>query len=725
MRLSVPPFVQLEQPHSESHRRNVEYAKLLEKFRQNPTLTNRNALQSFADEQGFNYFLPVDETTFPEDRQPAPGIQALYGFRFHPLADTLRKWTDIPKTGYNPLKFIYELVTTMFCTYLAILVNYCRPAGDADAIFENFNQETAPVEPINPERLTVIMRLIHFFFRIKPTSPVAFPDLRFYRWTLTTASDYHARHSDDYKRDSANYWDHLRKHDNLEERFDYSERPLSKGYFFNTFLLTCRTIVHNIKYYGFPFKTDLDIDDPDVLQKSRFWFMKYPTMMFVRSQISKIDKLKVRPVYNVPMLFLFLEAMITLALMAQCRKPENCLLWGYETIRGGMQELNRVALDFTVYMMLDWSRFDQLAPYEVVYHFWCTYLPQIIRVDRGWMPTEFYSSAEHKVNFDLKDKNYADTPKYARFRSKLSGLYAPQVIMFSFIMYNLLSFLWFWYVNMVYVTPDGFGFVRLLAGVCSGLFMTQISDSFINAFLIIDAMLSFGFTEDEIRLIRMFIQGDDNILYFLGDFERVFAFYEWLPQYSLDRWHMIISVDKSSITRLRQRIEVLGYKNMNGMPHRDTSKLVATLAYPERYVTGPKWPIIMMSRAIGIAYANAGHSREVHDLCQRAYKHARKLSGLTHDELKSVEIDYGRLGMFEIFSVMIDEYESIVVTNLSVFPDFYDIRNNLRFWHGPHTVYPMWPRHFLDDLSTIQDEDELITLHDVMQSGGFTIRKHF
>lgn len=430
--------------------------------------------------------------------------------------------------------------------------------------------------------------------------------------------------------------------------------------------------------------------------------------------------------YNVPMLFLFLEAMLTLPLMAQCRLPENCLLWGYETIRGGMQELNRLARDYSVFIMIDWSRFDQLAPFTIIYHFWCTYLPQIIRVDRGWMPIDRYGSDMHIRTFASRHGNYMKSnPKYSKFATSLIGKFAPHVLVFSFVVYNLISFLWMWFVRMVYVTPDGFGYQRTLAGVCSGLFMTQILDSFVNLFLFIDALLEFGFTEDEIRQIRLFIQGDDNIAYLDLDFQRVFDFYEWLPDYALKRWHMIVSVDKSSITRRRSKIEVLGYRNLHGMPVRDVSKLVATLAYPERYVTGPKWPIIMMSRAIGIAYANAGHDFQVHKLCEAAYWRARKSSGLTEDELRNIPIEYKRLGMFEIFSVMIEEIDELVVRDLSRFPDYYDIRANLYHWHGPHSVYPMWPSHFLDDLSSIQDPDAVVTLYDVMISGGLQFERHF
>nr|WNH24515.1 RNA-dependent RNA polymerase [Heterobasidion partitivirus 7] len=720
-----PPIVEQLANPPQPEDKHVQYAKLLDIYRANPSYYNQQQLKEYTELYGFNYFVPVPETDFPPERKPSNGLFALENFRFHVLPSFTR-FRDIPRTGYNPLSFITYILHRMFPQLLNILDDYCRPAGNIDAIFENFNQEVTPVEDCDPTRLIHIMTLIHFFMQIIPFSPIAFPDLRFYKWSLTTSADYHCHHSQDMKRESKSYWQYLKDHFMLEERFDYSERPRSKGFFFNSVLLASRTIIHNIKYYGTPFKPTKGQDEPSRLSKLAYWFMKYPTVLYVRSQISKISKLKIRPVYNAPFLFILLEAMVTLPLMAMCRLPGNCILWGFETIRGGMQELNRLSFDFTTFIMIDWSRFDQLAPFAIIYHFWCTFLPQLIRVDRGYMPQGEYTTSRHKSAFTAKhDNHFEHNPKYHSFATRLLTKYPPHVIMFTFVIFNILSFIWLWYAKMVFVTPDGYGFIRLLAGVPSGIFMTQILDSFVNLFLFIDGLLEFGFSLDEIRLIRLFIQGDDNIAFFIGDFERIFAFYEWFPAYALKRWHMIISVDKSSITRLRKKIEVLGYTNNNGMPSRDLKKLVATLAYPERYVTGPQWSVIQMSRAIGIAYANAAHDSSVHDLCRRAYNDARKHSGLSHDELKSIKIEYQKLGFYEIFSVNLEELQSILVQDLSQFPDYYDIRSNLRYWHGPHSVYPMWPSHFDDPLSSIQEPDDLITLHTVLSHAGVTFDRNY
>jgi hypothetical protein len=716
-----------------------DYAPLLEAYIVNPTTSNLHKVSDYVKTNGFTYVQPVVPEDPPEIRKPNTGIHFISDYRFH-INPVFHRFLSLPPTGMNPLFFITNILQTMFMTFLSIVTEYCRPAGSADAIFDNFNQPVTPVDDPSPERLAAIMLLIHHFMQIMPYSPITFPDLRFYKWPLVTSADYHCKFSLTLRAESARYWQYLKDTFRLENRFDYSPRVNSKGYFYNSVLLSCRSIIHNIKYTGLPFPTNENDDRISVAAKLRYWFMKYPTQLFVRSQISKTTKLKVRPVYNAPFLFILLEAMLTLPLMAMCRLPQNCLLWGYETIRGGMQELNRIAHSYTTFIMIDWSRFDQLAPFAIIYHFYATFLPQLIRVDQGYMPYGEYSD-KYRQYFERKADSFPkDSKKYREYAQSTSSKYGKHIIMFSFLIFNLLSFLWLWYVSMVFVTPDGYGYIRLLAGVPSGIFMTQILDSFVNLFLFVDGLLEFGFSSDEIKLIRLFIQGDDNIAFFIGDFERIFAFYEWFPAYAYERWHMIISIDKSSITRLRNNIEVLGYINRNGMPSRDVQKLVATLAYPERYILatvvenedgtqtttyGPEYYQVQMSRAIGIAYANAGHDESVHDLCRKAYLKARKLSKLTEEELRNTEIDYRKLGFYEIFSVSIAELKDILVQDLSSFPDFYAIRTNLRFWHGPHTVKPMWPNHFDDDLSSLRKPEELVTLYDVMVSSGHVIPKHF
>ncbi|AAL79540.1 putative RNA dependent RNA polymerase [Heterobasidion partitivirus P] len=720
----IPPVVSDVNFDTESFQPHEKYRELLETYRLSSTDGNLKAIQDFVSEYDFQYFMPTGIETLPDNRVPAPGIRALPQFRFHPVA-ALNRFRSIPRTGFNALWTIVNLLATSFMSYVYVISDYCRPAGNIDAIFENFNQAVSPVKDVTSQRLNEIMILIFHFLPIVPHPPVNFPDLRFYKWSLVTSADYHAHHSSDMQNESTRYWTHLRDTSQLEDRFDYSKNPRSKGFFFNSLLLRCRRIVHNIKYTGWPIPHDPSESKTSFLQRMLYWTLMNPTVMYVRSQISKITKLKVRPVYNAPMLFLMLEAMLTLGLMAQCRKPDNCILWSYETIRGGMHELHRISTEFNVFMGFDYSRFDQLAPFTIIYHFWATFIPMIIRVDRGYQQSTIYTKDQYAYDFEKKYDNLDKSePKFQEFAKKSNNLFPKHVVAFSFVIFNILSFIWWWYVFMVFITPDGYGYVRLLAGVPSGIFMTQILDSFVNLFIFVDALLEFGFSIDQIKCFRLFIQGDDNLVFYLGDLTRIFDFYEWYPEYALDRWHMIVSPDKSWITRLRTKIEVLGYTNANGMPHRDVSKLIATLAYPERTILDKNRYPILMSRAIGIAYANAGHDHAVHQLCYHAYLDARKKSNLSASELKEIIIPYQKLGFYEIFSVNIEELFPTLVRNLDRFPTFYEIRDNLSKWHGPHDIYPMWPLQFTDRPDFINPDETPITLYDFMTKINLHIPLH-
>jgi hypothetical protein len=75
---------------------------------------------------------------------------------------------------------------------------------------------------------------------------------------------------------------------------------------------------------------------------------------------------------------------------------------------------------------------------------------------------------------------------------------------------NLLRFHHLMYNNMTYLSADGYTYQRQHAGIPSGLFLTQYLDSFGNLFLIIDSMIEFGLTDEEILNLRLLVLGDDN-----------------------------------------------------------------------------------------------------------------------------------------------------------------------------------------------------------------------
>jgi hypothetical protein len=237
---------------------------------------------------------------------------------------------------------------------------------------------------------------------------------------------------------------------------------------------------------------------------------------------------------------------------------------------------------------------------------------------------------------------------------------------------------------MVFVTADGYAYVRRFCGVPSGLFNTQYLDSFGNLFLIIDGLLEFGFTPDEILLIMFFIMGDDNCGFTHWQIGKLHQFTSFFEEYAKTRYNMVLSKTKSIITCYRDRIETLSYRNNNGMPIRPLGKLVAQLCYPERG-TKDKY---MSARAIGIAYAAAGMNPTFHEFCHDIY-----LSFLPYaapiDEHTLPKITPYLPGAFKAF----DSIEEII--NFTRFPNLTEVRDAYKRWQGPLDFDKKWlPAHF-------------------------------
>ena len=146
------------------------------------------------------------------------------------------------------------------------------------------------------------------------------------------------------------------------------------------------------------------------------------------------------------------------------------LLYGLETFRGANSYLDAVAQDYKTYFTVDWPTFDQLMPRCITDVYYQRFLPRLICTSHSYQPTY-----EVLSNPDLNPTK------------------------FTAMMRNLLSFLHTWFNNLTFDSTQGYAYRRQLAGILSGLFNTQYIDSFCNLFVVIDAMIEYGFTDDEIR----------------------------------------------------------------------------------------------------------------------------------------------------------------------------------------------------------------------------------
>jgi hypothetical protein len=256
--------------------------------------------------------------------------------------------------------------------------------------------------------------------------------------------------------------------------------------------------------------------------------------------------------------------------------------------------------------------------------------------------------------------------------------------MFSRI-FNIICFLRLWYFNCVFVTADGFAYIRRFAGIASGMLNTQYLDSYCNLFLMVHALLHFGATETEIYQFMIFVMGDDNVILSHWPLDRLQAFLNFFEKHALERFGMVLSRQKSIITQIRTRIEMLGYVCNGGQPNRPLAKLVAQLCYPEH---GPQ-DKYMSSRAIGMAWAAAGMDLTFHNFCKDVFHtflpYAEPLTPETQ-----AKISKHLPGMFKMLD-SIDEFIS-----LESFPDIHTVRLRFRTWQGELDNDKKWsPAHFL------------------------------
>lgn len=259
---------------------------------------------------------------------------------------------------------------------------------------------------------------------------------------------------------------------------------------------------------------------------------------------------------------------------------------------------------------------------------------------------------------------------------------------------NLLRFLHQWYNDMTFLSQDGFAYKRTCAGVPSGLMLTQYIDSFVNLFVIIDAMLEFGFSELEILDFKFLILGDDNTGMTNINIDKIQQFVSFYEEYLLSRWNMKISEAKSVITTLRSKIVTLSYECNFGHPKKDINKLIAQLCYPERKFK----PQYQSYRAIGFAYAACGHDDKFHNFCEDIYyTYKYCMAPLSNDIAKYLP------GQFTYLE------DNFNLKLFATFPTISEVRDQTSKFAGSLSFSPKWkdchfkndPDHYYSDALTI------------------------
>jgi hypothetical protein len=625
--------------------RDIE-AQLLSDYHDNyeSRLTGRIERLSRSSEP-FEFYQTRPDPISP-DRISHPGIQTL-PYQFHSFGSSeSQEALQLSEERYilPPLKFLLDV---RYPQFLPAVNAFTRPTETVSRTFEDFNKEQIEYPPVPPDLARRIVTLITFLLNAKPFRPLHWIDTFFIKLPLATGASYFHRYSHD---------------QNIHARYshpsEYESKTTSNGYFFNSFSEYSRTIVHHIKEFALPFDPT-NLSPSQILEHSQRFILSHATMLFTRSQISKIlGPFKVRPVYAVDRLFIHLEAMITHPLHLLGRSLDSSLMYSIETIRGGCSYVDLLARNFSSYLCLDWSSYDQRVPWTIVETFFTLFLPSLIIINDGYAPTSEY-------------------PSYP-------GL-SPDMLASR--IFNILTFLRIWYYNMVFVLASGHSYVRKFCGIASGMLNTQYLDSYCNLFIMIHALFHFGCTDSEILEICFLVMGDDNVLLTDWSIVRLQEFLDFIVEHALSRFGMVVSPQKTIITRIRTRIEMLGYITNGGLPLRLIDKLVAQLVFPEH---GPKLRT-MSSRAIGMAWAAAGSSPMFHRFCYDVY-----LTFLPYQESSS-DASNARHAL-PGYLAFVSYYGIDPEISFSTFPSINAVRDKFQHIQGVLPYAHKWsPAHFLVD----------------------------
>jgi hypothetical protein len=330
------------------------------------------------------------------------------------------------------------------------------------------------------------------------------------------------------------------------------------------------------------------------------------------------------------------------------------MLWGYETITGGWLRLNAALFSrFAVhsFLTLDWKRFDKRAYFSVIKRIMLG-VRQYLDFSNGYLPT----------------KDYPDTDKTWNHEKAIR-----------------LERLWLWTLENLFnapiVLPDGSMYVRHFAGIPSGLFITQLLDSWYNYTMLATILSVLGFDP---RACIIKVQGDDsivrlNVLIPPEDHDSFLLKMQELADYY---FKAVISIEKSEVRNALNGCEVLSYRHKNGLPYRDEIAMLAQFYHTKARNPNPS---ITMAQAVGFAYASCGNNERVLLVLQDVYEY-----------YAAQGYEPNRAGVSLVFGNSPDL--EIPYLDLSHFPDKSEIKRFLLsgVYHNEETRKKTWPLgHFL------------------------------
>ncbi|BCY26962.1 RNA dependent RNA polymerase [Rhizoctonia oryzae-sativae partitivirus 6] len=457
-----------------------------------------------------------------------------------------------------------------------IINGYHHPQATLQFMVEALRKGDLPdhVIPKDEHFLAAFTRAAELFRPPELIRPVHFADLRMYKW------NWHPNVEEPFYSDV----ELIRAVSMAAEAGLLPDARMSFGNLRNVVFIKTRTYLHQIKRRA--------IRNPGTLWP--------PMKIHVKPALTKTDETKVRIIYGVSKMHVLAQAMFLWPLFNYyINSDDDPLLWGFETILGGMQKLHLQMsiphLYFQTFVTVDWSGFDLRSIFSLqreVFDVWRTYFD----FEHGYIPTKFYRES-------VADPQHLEN-------------------------------LWEWQreacFNMPFIMPDRTMYNRRYRCIPSGLFCTQFLDSHVNMVMILTILDAMSF---DISRIKVYVQGDDSLVMLVfhipadqhSEFKRKF---EALAKYYFDH---IARDEKTHVSETPHGVEVLGYSNNNGYPERDWRKLLAQLLHPR----GALSLETLAARCCGIAYASMYRYPEVINVCQDIYNYLVTRRAIVPGELRA------------------------------------------------------------------------------------------
>jgi len=447
-------------------------------------------------------------------------------------------------------------------------INWYRRSDDSpQAVTDDFLRTDQQFHPLKRDHhykraLRVTERLMR---PSRTLHPIAYPDLRYYPWTLHTSAEVPYTTEPKWK-------DVIREkmRDGLIDNPNLSFHNLYDEIFINN-----RQHVHDIKYHK---RTMWNKDGtPRPYQY---------TTLHTRSHLVGADEPdKLRAVFGVPKLLLQVENMFIWNIQKEyLNNKKGCMLWGFETMKGGWRKLfNRFSHKrISTFLSIDWSQFDRRALHSVI--------DDIHDMWRSWFnfsryePTSYYPEAKPASEHHIER-------------------------LWSWMCYSI--------KHTPIVTPTNEKYQWRFNGIASGFQQTQLLDSFVNMIMTLTCLSAVGINIESDNF-DFLVQGDDSIsglAEWLLPHEHS-KFLSSLRDEARSRFNAKLSDKKSYLGTQLSQVSVLSYAvTESGLAYRDESLLLAHLLYPER----PQTLEATAAACIGIAQASMGCSTQVYNACKDAF----------------------------------------------------------------------------------------------------------